>query len=233
MKIIVILFFAFNIAALSYSQEKQISISSSSKSESHVLDLNLVYDKRTGEKVSVKEFRKLVKGNPRLYLEREYDARGNISRYIYDPNNPNAPLKRYPYSIAPKGKPYPNFIVNTTDGEQLELEKLRGKLVMVRFELFSSGFRFKKQEIEELNNNINALGIEDQIEAIIIFRGSKDEIEREFSLKNSNFKLVPDGDKFFNKYQIDRFPMTVLIDKKGNLIDYFKYSEDIDFKNHL
>ncbi|MEZ2414508.1 peroxiredoxin family protein [Muriicola sp. E247] len=229
----ILLILTIGISSLSYSQQKQVSVSYSVTKEARVLDTDLIYNKTTGEKISEKEFRKLVKLNPRLNLERLYDARGNIIRYIYDPNNQNVPQRRYPYSVAPKGKPYPNFILNTTNEEQIELEKLKGKLVIVRFELFSSGLRFKQNEVEDLDQKINALDNQEEIESIIIFGVGKEEVEKGFSLANTNFKLVSDGEIFFDKYQIDRFPMTALIDKEGNLIDYFKYSEDIDFKNHF
>ena len=233
MRTFIILFLTIAINTLSYSQDKQVFVSRTVKKEKTVLDPDLVYHKITGEKISEKEFRQLVKINPRLNLEGEYDARGKIIRYNYDPDNQNVPPRRYPYSVAPKDKTYPNFILNTIIGEQIELEKLRGKLVIVRFELFSSGFRFKQNEIEELDQKINALQNKEEVESIIIFSESKEAVERGFPLTNSNFKLVTDGDRFFDKYQIDRFPMTALIDKEGNLIDYFKYSEDIDLKNHL
>lgn len=233
MKKIVVLIITLSISTILYSQEKQIGLSFSVKGESQVLDPNLVFNKNTGEKISEKEFRQLVKTNPRLNLEREYDARGNIIRYNYDPNNQNVPQRRYPYSAAPKGESYPNFIVNTVGGEQIELEKLRGKLVIVRFELNAGGYRFKQNEIEELDQKINALQNKEQVESIIIFGENKEAVERGFPLPNSNFKLVADGIGFFDKYKIDRFPITALIDREGNLIDYFKYSEDIEIKEHL
>jgi hypothetical protein len=50
----------------------------------------------------------------------------------------------------------PNF-KSTIDGTQIELSKLNGKIL--RFELFATDFHFKKQEIQELDEKINALKI--------------------------------------------------------------------------
>ncbi|MGB5647487.1 MAG: hypothetical protein WBM55_10225, partial [Muriicola sp.] len=99
MKKISFLIFLLCITALSYSQEKQIGLSYTVKSESEVIDHNLVFNSVTGEKISEKELVQLIRKNPRLNLEREYDARGNIIRYNYDPKNQTSPQSRYPYSV--------------------------------------------------------------------------------------------------------------------------------------
>jgi hypothetical protein len=196
-------------------------------------DPNLVYNKETGKPITEKEFNTLVRTNPNLNLEKIFSEEGHLVKYVYDPKNQNHFKRPFPFSVAPKGKPYPNFIVTTISGKKIELEELKGKLVLVRFEYYSDGFRFKENEIVDLNNKINTLGIQNDIESIIIFKGQKKDVESNLNIDMSAFHVVINGGNFFEKYQINRFPKTALIDKNGNLIDYYDYSEDIEFEKHF
>ncbi len=200
-----------------------------SKQEYHI---DMVYHKITGENISQHTLNQLVDKNPTLYLESVYDRNGKIIRYYYDPNNQGKVISN-PESTISSGDEFPPFSLNTIEENKIESEDLRGKLILLRFELHATDFRFKKHEIAELDDQINNLDKKDAVKAIIIFRENKKNIESSFPFPDSNFELVADGKKFFEKYRIRRYPMTALIDQDGNLISYFDYSEDIILENYI
>ena len=186
-----------------------------------------VYYKQTGEKMPLSEFRRITQG--RVYFEREIDEEGHVIRYFYDPNNQK---ERY-LSTLPEKALLPNFKLTTIDNKRIELKKLNGKLVILRFELEANSFRFKKQEIAALDKKINALSNKNDVEAIIIFSCGEDEVRKGFDIDNSNFKLVANGENFIIKYDIHTFPSTLLIDQNGKVIENFTNTENINLDDYL
>lgn len=192
-----------------------------------------VYHKNTGERLTQREFTKLVKANPKLHLIKEFDQEGNVIRYIYDP-------KVQGYAKAPRttevpimNQPFPPFKLKSIYQKELNLDDLRGKVIILRFEMEASSFRFKKHEIEELDSKIKLLDEPDLVEAIIIFRTNRNEIIQGFDLKGSRFHLVANGSNLMGKYNIKRFPKTLVIDQEGNLAGDFNWSEDIVLEDYF
>jgi cytochrome oxidase Cu insertion factor (SCO1/SenC/PrrC family) len=196
-------------------------------------DISKVYNKETGVEVSKKEFGTLVKENPNLFLEREINEAGNVVRYLYDPKNPNGNSELTTEADTSVIGTFANFKLTTIGGTKIELSKLKGKMVILRFELSATDFHFKKQEIQELDKQINELGNKNTVKAIIIFQCSESDVRKGFDLQDSNFELVANGQNFIDKYGISRSPSTLLIDQNGNLIEEYYYSEDIVLKEHL
>ena len=108
--------------------------------------------------------------NPKLYLERVYDEKGKVLRYYYNPENQEDVGVRYLGVVVSSEESFPPFSFKTIEGNTLKLEDLKGKLVLLRFEIYSSDFRFKKHEIEDLDDKINRLENKEDNEAIIISR---------------------------------------------------------------
>lgn len=195
--------------------------------------IDMVYNKITDKKNSQNTLNQLVERNPNLYLERVYDENGKVIRYYYDPNNQdNAKTSTAEANVSPANE-FPPFSLNTLGGKRIQSEDLRGKLILLRFELHGSDYRFKKHEIAELDNQIDKLDNKDVVKAIIIFREDQKTIEKNFPFPDSNFELVADGMMFFEKYRIKRSPMTALIDQNGNLVNYFDFSEDIILESFI
>ncbi|SEA32519.1 Peroxiredoxin [Flavobacterium gillisiae] len=215
------------------SQEETIGVNWSKTFVEKDFNNTKLYNKKTGIEISKKEFGILVQENPNLSLEKEIDEAGNVTRYMYDPNNLNSYEKRALNATASAKGNFPNFKLTTIDGTQIELSKLNGKIVILRFELFATDFHFKKQEIQELDEKINALENKNAVKAIIVFQCSESDVRKGFDLENSNFELVANGQNFIEKYGISRFPSTLLIDQDGNLIEKYVYSEDITLKDHI
>ena len=186
-----------------------------------------VYYKQTGEKMPLSEFRRITQG--RVYFEREIDEEGHVIRYFYDPNNQKDRI----WNTLPEKALVPNFKLTTIDNKRIELKKLTGKLVILRFELEANSFRFNKQEIAALDKKINALSNKNDVEAIIIFSCGEDEVRKGFDIANSNFKLVAGGENFIIKYDIHRFPTTLLIDQEGKLIENLSNPESVVLEDYL
>lgn len=231
-KILFALLVSFLMCNSAFSQEDMAG-GSFRRTFSDIIDINKVFYKETGLKISESEFLKLIQENPGAYLEREYDEEGNVIRYLYDPNDQNRSGNRTVNGNVPKNAAFPNFIFTTIDKKKIELKDLTGKLVILRFELEMFGFLLKKQEIEELDKKINALSNKEDVEAIIIFGSTEDEVRKGFDLTNSNFELVANGQNFIFKYGINFFPSTLLIDQNGKLIENYSDSNSIILEEYL
>jgi len=199
------------------------------------VDFSKIYDKQTGKKIPKKEFFKMLEKNPHLLLEKGIGNDGEVTRYLVDLNadnfSTNTVVNR---KRVKKGELFPDFIMTTIDNKKIELDKLKGKLVILRFEIEANTFRFKKQEIIDLDIKINQIKDKrNKIESIIIFSSPLSDVKQGFDLKNSNFNVVADGFNFREKFSIIRLPTTLVIDKNGFLLDYFDWSEDIDLKQMI
>ena len=233
-KIVLTLLFSFIMINAVVSQEKEKTVSPQRESYAEEFDKNKIYYKETGQKIPYSEFFKIVEDNPRVFLENETDDEGNVLRYLYDPNNQNVDsAKKILDSYISGDVPFPNFRVSTIDGEKIELKDLNGKFVIILLESQGKALKFNKRIIDELDEKINALNSKENIEAIVIYRASEDEIREDVELTNSNFKLVADGYKIALKYYIFQTPTVLLIDQNGKLIGTYRNSYKIKLEDHL
>lgn len=232
-ELLIVLMISFLMSNAILAQDSIIGVNFTRTFVDKDFDPNKVYYKETGLKVSLSEFRKITQENPKIYFEREIDAEGNVIRYLYNPGNQNGRGDGILNANVSENVAFPNFKLKTIDKKKIELKNLVGKLVILRFELEANSFRFKKQEIEELDKKINSLSNKENVEAIIIFGCSEDEVRKGFNLTNSNFELVANGQNFIFKYNIHQFPSTLLIDKNGKLIENYSDSENIVIEEHI
>jgi len=226
-KLLILLTISFMITNLALGQESKAGENFTRTMVDKDFSPDKVYYKQTGGKMPLSEFRRITQG--RVYFEREINEEGHVTRYFYDPNNQQDKT----VSPLPGNAVLPNIKLTTIDKKQIELKNLIGKLVILRFELEANSFRFKKQEIVALDKKINALSNKKDVEAIIIFGCSEDEVRKGFDIDNSNFKLVADGENFIIKYGIHNFPSTLLIDQNGKLIENFSSPESIILEDYL
>ena len=232
-KIVLALLLSFLMTDVIVGQIKSTKGLPQRKSYTTKLDINKVYYKETEQKIPDSVFDKIVKDNPRIFLEKETDDEGNILRYLYDSNNQiNGGMELLNSYIA-DSIPFPNFRVSTIEGEKIELKDLKGKLVIIRFESEIGGLQFNMPWIKELDEKINALNNKEDVAAIIIFEASEDEARKHIDLSDSNFKLVADGLKIKEKYFIHQTPVTLLIGQNGKLIGVYKNSKEIKLEEHL
>jgi peroxiredoxin len=154
-------------------------------------------------------------------------------KYLLDLSIINNSPRNYRTKPIIKGELFPNFIAKTINKRIIELSRQRGKIVILRFELEANSFRFKKQEIKQIDNLINKINNKNEkVKAIIFFASNELDIKQGFDLQNSNFEIISNGYNFQEKFSITRFPTTIVIDKNGKLIDYYNYMDEINL-THL
>ena len=169
----------------------------------------------------------MVKNKPNLQIENIIGIDGEIEKYLvfFEKNIE----KKYRKKRIIKGDLFPNFIAKTIENKRIELKNYKGKIIILRFELEANTFRFKKEEIKQIDLLINKIEKkEEKIKSIIFFASNELDIEEGFDLQNSNFELIPNSLNFQQKFSITKFPTTIIIDKNGKLVDYFTCMEDIN-----
>ena len=224
--IILLLIFIINLQLVA---QEQVSVRHVRKKIDYEFSIDKLYNKKTGKRVSEKEFKEILKKNPDIQIEQIYNNKGKIVKYLYDPDNIVTSSLISSKESVTVGDYYPELIFKTIDGEIIKLKDLNGKMVILRFEMEADTFRFKKQEIKEMDQGINDTERRSEIEAIIIFEASKEQVRSGFDFENSNFRLVPNGFGFLRKLNINTFPTTVILDKQGRLLEELLWtSEGID-----
>ncbi len=215
------------IVGICYSQEHQVGVQRSIKKIDYNFSSDNVYHKVTGKKMNSEEVEKLILENPDLPLETIYDKKGAVLHYVYDPDNMDGHISRNKDGKTQPGEIFPDFVFKTTEGETIKSKELRGKWIVLRFEAFATE-HFKKYEVLELDQKINNLEDKTRVVALIVFTESKS-IAKKLLPDSDNFYIIPNGFNFEKKFKISRFPRTLVIDPEGVLIDYYGYSEDIEF----
>ena len=180
-----------------------------------------LYNLETGEKISKKEFKLLVKQNGQIQIGSYYNKFGKIERRYYNPNPIIGEKRNSLNKKLKKGELFPDFILKTINNEKIQLDDLKGKLIIISFGLVRNGVWINKREINEIKTKINGSSKPSEIEWLIFFRESKEKVVKIFDFESSNFKLIPDGTGFINKWNITRFPTMLLIDKEGRFINNF------------
>lgn len=227
--LITLLFFT---VLITFGQEKTV-FRKFKTSRIEKVDFSKIYNKKTGKKIKKKKYIKLKKNNPNLQLERIIGVNGEIVKYLLDLSIINNSPRNYRTKPIIKGELFPNFIAKTINKRIIELSRQRGKIVILRFELEANSFRFKKQEIKQIDNFINKINNKNEkVKAIIFFASNELDIKQGFDLQNSNFEIISNGYNFQEKFSITRFPTTIVIDKNGKLIDYYNYMDEINL-THL
>jgi peroxiredoxin len=227
--LITLLFFT---VLITFGQEKTV-FRKFKTSRIEKVDFSKIYNKKTGKKIKKKKYIKLKKNNPNLQLERIIGVNGEIVKYLLDLSIINNSPRNYRTKPIIKGELFPNFIAKTINKRIIELSRQRGKIVILRFELEANSFRFKKQEIKQIDNLINKINNKNEkVKAIIFFASNELDIKQGFDFQNSNFEIISNGYNFQEKFSITRFPTTIVIDKNGKLIDYYNYMDEINL-THL
>ncbi|MFD1294963.1 peroxiredoxin family protein [Lutibacter holmesii] len=228
--LITILFFT---VLMTFGQEKIIT-QKFTTSRVEKIDYSKIYDKETGEKINKKDFIKIIENNPNLQLDEIIGVNGKIEKYLVNLSKQNNKIINNRKNPILKGELFPNFIAKTIDKKKIELNKFRGKIVILRFELEANSFRFKKQEIKQIDSLINNLkNTNEEIKAIIFFASNETDIKQGFDLPESNFELIPNALNFQERYSITRFPTTIVIDENGKLVDYYKSIDEMNLNKMI
>lgn len=113
------------------------------------------------------------------------------------------------------GNKAPNFIAKTTDGKTIELNNLKGNVVVINFWFIAC--RPCVAEIPGLNDIAEKYKT-DKIQFIGITSDSKVDLDKFYKTKvKFNFKTIPNNKNIYNNIFMlqSGFPTTILIDKEG------------------
>jgi len=101
-----------------------------------------------------------------------------------------------------KNKPAPSIVANSINDEQIDLSRLHGKKVLIKFHRFS-GCPVAQNQIHELierQNELNAAGIE----TIVFLHSTKKKILSNFK-ETPGLHIIPDRQKKFYKLYHSQF----------------------------
>lgn len=213
--------------------QKRVISTDTVKIKDDGFNLNKVYNKQTGKKITREEFNEFIKKNPKFYFERLYNEKGEITKYFIDPNSNKKSLSKSLNNQPKNGEFFPEFELRTIDNKKIKLKNLKGKFVIIRCELSATNPRLRKSEIIDLDKKVSTSKNKSKIELINVFRSSKEEIYQGFDLENYNSKFVPNGYGFYGRNHIKRFPSTFVIDKEGRLINIYFSSKEINIEELL
>lgn len=191
------------------------------------VESNNSYNILTGEKIEQKELNRLIRNNPDVFMEQEFDKYGHFVRFWFNPNKKMG----VPTTIGrtPSGEKFPEFSFTTSEGIEIDSNSLQGKWVIIRFEGYPEDFMFKADEVKDLDEQITSFNENGkQVVAFDIFGWGTEKAEKIFTVYPSNFHIIPNGRNFERKFKIIRNPKTLVINPEGVLMGYYNYSEDID-----
>lgn len=184
-----------------------------------------IYNKETGKRINDKELQNLININPNIVLEPCINKYGNIESYEVDPNRTDRVLQRDVLMRTPIGEEFPLFVMRTVENEALKLKKLKGKNVLLQFQLSFVKPFFRVTTLRDFSDFATELKNTMDIEAIVVTESPKQEILNSIDVENYDVKIVPNGRNFNQRYLLVKFPGIVLIDVEGKLVGYYNPGE--------
>jgi peroxiredoxin len=188
-----------------------------------------VFNKKTGKKITDEELVEIITSNPGIAFEEVYDKYGKLEKLYYDPDRARAARhqsQRRNHQMK-KGEKFPAFVFRTVDNEVLDSEKLTGKWILIRFELFT---RFMiREEVDSWSQQIEKAQTGNNLVPIICLADSRQNINDEFDSDRLPFKLVSDAGNFHKRFKIVNFPTSILIDREGMVFKYYYLGDNIPF----
>ncbi|MGI8951829.1 MAG: TlpA family protein disulfide reductase [Chitinophagaceae bacterium] len=212
-----IIFLFIVISAYAQSQGSPYSIS--------VNETSIIYDKSTGQKIDYKTFKELAQKNPGFILTPNYNEYGEASSFVFDANIENNP-KRFARDTTLRtqgGQAFPPFIMTSISGEKIKSGELKGKIIILNFQLFLRPPFLNEAAFQKFMQLIVDDSIIKKNVFPIILTESSDAESKEFKDKNKvDFPVVPFAHNFEVKYLVTAFPTFIIVDKNGNLVSYFE-----------
>jgi len=112
------------------------------------------------------------------------------------------------------GQPAPIFSSRDIYGELIDLEKLKGKVVVLNFWFVScTGCVAEMPELNKIKEQFR----DKDVEFISIVSNSKNDILKFLRKKEFNFKHISEGGLLCVKYGVTGSPTSIIIDKEGNI----------------
>ena len=179
------------------------------------------YNKATGEIIKDTDLPALIESNKIIVFEPVIDKYGEVESFLVDLTRTHRRLERDTCLRVSKGEEFPAFVCQTVDKKKIDSEELRGKYVLLQFQLSCVVPFFKLKIIDKFNKLVNELQQENEIHSIVLFESSKDEILENIDVSKYTPEFVADSRNFSVRYQIITYPSVVLIDPEGKLLGYY------------
>jgi peroxiredoxin len=113
-----------------------------------------------------------------------------------------------------KGTAAPSFIAKNMKGERIDLDELKGSLVVLNF--WFIGCKPCQVEIPELNELVEKYKNEN-VKFVAFALDDQAEIENFLNRKAFNYDIVPTARNVAQIYQVSSYPSHYLIDREGNI----------------
>lgn len=187
-----------------------------------------IYNKVSGALINEKEISDLVENNPHIFFEPVINKYGDIESYLVDPSAPSNNGRIISRDISKqvkKGEQFPPFVMKSINNRVVDSEKIRGKIILMQFQLQLVKPLFIRQTLDAFNSLVEDIRKTTEVEAVIVTESSKDEIKEQIGDGIYVAEIIPNGRNFNQKYQVVNFPSIVLIDKNGCLVSYYNQVE--------
>ena len=116
-----------------------------------------------------------------------------------------------------KGTAAPSFIAKNMKGERIDLDEMKGSLVVLNF--WFIGCKPCQVEIPELNELVEKYKSED-VKFVAIALDDQAAIENFLNRKAFKYDIVPNARNIAQMYQVSSYPSHYLIDREGNIQFY-------------
>ncbi|MDP5121317.1 MAG: hypothetical protein NWQ46_06975 [Spirosomaceae bacterium] len=190
-----------------------------------------VLDRKTGSILSEKQLQELFSKHPNIVLDYEitkYGTKENLS-YHSDSIRTGAFNRLSKYPALKVGEQVHKFVFETLNGEKFASEDLKGKYVIIAFDLMPKGRFVNTKILTDLDNQIELLDTKENVAAFACF------MERDKSqfdeLQLTNLHIVPGSSLFLERFGMSSTPKIIVFDTAGNLITTYGISDKIDLKS--
>lgn len=126
--------------------------------------------------------------------------------------------------VAPKlNAKAPNFVVSNLDGDKINLDEIKDKIIIVSFWKIESPSAIRQlKSLKRIQNKYS-----DKVRILAVNVQDKTPDINDFVIKNDyDFEIINDKDgKISNQYALSIFPTSFLIDKDGIIKEIKKYDE--------
>ncbi|UZD24436.1 peroxiredoxin family protein [Algoriphagus halophytocola] len=184
-----------------------------------------LYNASTGNPISSEEFSEMIAENPEIKLERIYNNRGVVEKFLYHPESPNF-IPDQAANKPQEGEVFPDLIVNSVDEEEVSIAHLKGQWIIIRF-----GFFTKMMDMNDYGMYLESLeNIPSEIAytAIHFSLDNEQEVIKTLKPLSKKEKLVANCRNFFDMLHIKNMPTTLLVNPQQKVVKYFtreNYSE--------
>tara|TARA_R100000935_G_scaffold35020_1_gene55795 strand:+ start:472 stop:1011 length:540 start_codon:yes stop_codon:yes gene_type:complete len=161
-----------------------------------------------------------------LIIPKDFDSAGNpVNYYSITGIDVNGNFDLSPYYKQPDiGDAFPKFRTKTVNNEKTSSKDLKGKIVVINFQLMLRAPFAKIDEIKMVEDYVSS---KENMESLIFsISGNEDAVN--FVEENKlNSKIVADATNFTRRYGVFKFPTYMLVDREGNFLGSYTKTDEL------